>query len=273
MKFHLNAHSLSMRIGHVEWNREARLVTIYIFQMYNSLAIYLLLDVCISMRNYHLPHGGYFHHSNLAVHHDNNYHEHYDSYTSEEVMMHQRQSPRRAKYRYFDYSNSEYNYKCKCSCNRCQKRKPKPKPCCEDFCATECVQNNILVVPYPVPFMVFNQSAPDLTVPPMPPPTTTTTTTTEEPTTPQTTPPTRKTVTVTFSTVPYYQQPYKRFQIISDQNLRRNMGMGNTGIRSPHKFDRLPKYGIIPIPENLALSLMQQIRKDQNNAQFKKRLS
>lgn len=258
--------------------------------MYKILLIYLLLDVCTSSsRNFRISHGGgdeggYAHHSDMTVQHDNNY-QHYDSYSSEEVVM--RASPRRKKkfHRHFDYSDSQYDYKCQCSCTKCKKRKPKPKPCCEEFCATECApQNNILVVPYPVPFMVFNQSVTDFPLPPIPtistkppmmPSSSSTTTTTYEPpttTTTQTTPTTRRTVAVTYSTLPYYDtKPYKRFRIINENNPRRN-NMAKNVLHSSN-FGRLPKYGIVPIPENLALSLMQQIRKDQNNDQLRKRLA
>lgn len=251
--------------------------------MYNVVPIYLLLEVCMSLRN-HLPYDaddGYFHHSELVMQHDNNY-LHYDSYSSEEVMMHNsprqsrlRSGPRSRSNRHIDFSDEEYHYRCKCSCTRCEKQKRKPKPCCEKFCSTQCViPNNILVVPYPVPFIVPPPSSdlPITPIPTQPPttPTTTTTTTTESTTTTECTT-TTVTEISTYSTVPLYQNHInnKRFQILS-QNLRRSMG--NHGLHSS-KYGRLPKYGIVPIPENLAQSLMYQLRKDQNNDQFRSRVA
>lgn len=227
----------------------------------------------MSLTNFHLPRG-----DSYAMQQDNNYQD-YDSYSSDEMEM--REAPhqpnlRSRHHRRMDYSNGEYNSRCKCSCKKCQLQKGTPKACCEEFCATNCVvQNNILVVPYPVPFLV---SPPSFEIPTSssPPPTTTTstsTTTTEQTTTTEMTT-TAITEISTQSTVPYYfnmQNPVKnkRFQILN-QYMRRNMG--NSGIRSP-KFDRLPKYGIVPIPENLARSLMQEIRKDHINDQFRGRVA
>ncbi|KAJ8722228.1 hypothetical protein PYW08_004630 [Mythimna loreyi] len=257
--------------------------------IYNILPTYLLLDVCMSSINIDNPRGGnYLRYSDPALS-DNNY-QNYDSYSSQEIVM--RNAPHRSRKSHrrttADYSDSEFNYKCKCSCTQCQKQKP--KPCCEEFCATECTpQNNILVVPYPVPFIVFNQSTRDFTTlqPTTRPPSTTTTTprttttTTPEPTTTTTEIITRPTFSVTRSTAPYYDPRffnkhdppvYKRYRVVRENNMRRN-NMAINMLRSP-SFGRLPKYGIVPIPENLALNLMEQIKNDKkNNDQYRKRLA
>lgn len=218
------------------------------------------------MRNFHIPHG-YL--DSLAMHHDNY---HYDSYGSEGVVL---RSRRKRYYRNrpsSDYSDSRHDYKwqCKCSCAKCNN----PKPCCMEFCSLQCgIPGNILVVPYPVPYMVqpmSNQTTTSSTTTGSTTPSTTTTPTTK-PTTAETTPSTRQTLPETRSTVAFYvtKGNYKRFRILPEKKIRRNMG-GN--IHRPNEFT-LPKYGIVPIPENLAMKLMHQIRNDQKNDQFRKRLN
>ncbi|XP_026739200.1 uncharacterized protein LOC113502033 isoform X2 [Trichoplusia ni] len=278
--------------------------------VFYSLLIFALLVVnIVSMRNFHIPHP-YFH----AIQHRDYPLD--DSSSSEGVIL--RAHRRHNRHSSSDCSASEHQYNCKCSCQKC-KKKPK-KSCCRDFCATHCPgQSNILVVPYPVPFMLqtgpgnntdtgmlLREAPPDrinithetvtatteATTVAITAETTTTTIATTETTTVTTsqpssfstttkrvltTPVTRRTLdSLRYTLAPqslkkYYSNGagYKRFRILPDKGSRR-IYQSN---QRPAKFEELPKYGIVPIPENLAMNLMHQIRNDQRREEFMRRRS
>ncbi|XP_021200145.3 uncharacterized protein LOC110383669 [Helicoverpa armigera] len=240
----------------------------------NILPLYLLLEINIAMRNSHYPH--YYHSRGMQheMRHDD--YQHYDSYSSDGRVM----RTHRKKYHYRKPNSEESesitweNLKrdrerdCRCSCSQC---KSILKACCSDFCSTQCgTFNNLIVVPYPVPFVVLNQSetsaprarTPDTTASTATSTATTTATTTIQTTTAKSTtstniPMSRRTVAETSSTLSYFElSKLKRFRIIHDKKNRRNM---DYDLHTP-KFDKLPKYGIVPIPEKLAMSLMSQMR-------------
>lgn len=258
------------------------------------------------MRNFHIPHP-YFH----AMQHGD-YHQD-ESSSSEGVIL--RAHRRHNRHSSSDCSASEHQYNCKCNCPKC-KRKPK-KSCCKDFCATHCPgQSNILVVPYPVPFMLqtqttgsgatdnsnallrtadynvvnYTQETTTTTTTTTTAPTTTTTKTTTITTTVataepetftstpviiRTNPATRKTIEAMRNTIDpqiiskYYTRGlgYKRFRVLPDKKTRRIYPSNQRAT----KFEELPRYGIVPIPENLAMNLMHQIRDDQRKEQFMRR--
>ncbi|XP_035440407.2 uncharacterized protein LOC118269406 [Spodoptera frugiperda] len=231
--------------------------------VFSVLLISLLLQVSICMRNFHFPHPHIY---GLGMY---NHYPHYEDYDSESLVV----RSHRNRYHRFkdnsDYSDSEHHYKmaCRCSCVKC--RKPKPKPCCKDFCLQQCsMQNNIFVVPYPVPFVVspLNQSATRAT--------TTEQATTHTSTTPLTISTTTLTTTTTAETkstaVFFVRNQPKRFRIVADKR-RRNMG--NNDIRPPKFRDRLPKYGIVPIPEKLAIRLMEQMRDGHRKNQYRRQVN
>ncbi|CAD0201210.1 unnamed protein product [Chrysodeixis includens] len=246
------------------------------------------------MRNFHIPHP-YLHAMQLGDYlHD-------ESSSSEGVVL--RTHRKRSRHSSSECSESKHYFNCKCSCQNC-KKKPK-KSCCKTFCSKHCPEqaSNILVVPYPVPFVLQTPSTGDNNnlLPKLVSTTDTNTTlgvttTTTITTTPLTTARTTATESTTTSTThrttlshpdpvtrktlqgmrytgapPKKYRPtylkgknYKRFRIMPDKRSRRIF----PGNQRPDDFDELPKYGIVPIPKNLAISLLHQIRNEQRNGQY-----
>lgn len=148
---------------------------------------------------------------------------------------------------------------------------------------------DVIVLPYPIPVMLMPQmppGAPVVTTPSAAPvvttqvsPTQETKPSTETPSstttsTPTTTPSTTETSTGTTSTVAPMPLEYdtttrrvaKRFKIMTIKTYRRK----GDNPPSEMSFNRkLPKYGIVRIPEKLALSLMQKLN-NENKARRKK---
>lgn len=179
-----------------------------------------------------------------------------------------------------EYADSE---ECRCQCNRCDH----PEPCCQQMCVS-CSQR-LLFVPYPYPLVV--------NVPPTVTTKTDTTTTkttatektnTETTTTKIITQPTTETAVTDVPTVlrndasqyvkpraPNTEGANTKDSNHRDKNLRgvdfnNIIFKSHTNSNGDHKYiltslrrtkaNWLPKYGIVPIPDQIAQSLMSQLR-------------
>lgn len=176
--------------------------------------------------------------------------------------------------------NIEYEYdesqECKCSCSRCKNTRKPPKPCCRETCVScnqsemqyQQGQGSLVFVPYPYPVMVPNAMN-DTTTSTS---TTTTTTTMKTPAKPKNT---RRDSSEWKSTSSIEPGLFGRSYIKSQRKSSAET-INDLILRSPHnlKGDRKymltsmrktkptwePKYGIVPIPDNLAEKLMSQLR-------------
>ncbi|XP_045498268.1 uncharacterized protein LOC123696240 [Colias croceus] len=166
---------------------------------------------------------------------------------------------------YDDYDDSS---ECECSCQICEDI----KPCCRNVCVNcfQQPQSSIVIVPYPYPLIISTKQketastpqateqtiAPQVTeqaateAPPDPEPkietTLSTTTTTLEP---ETSPP-----ELLRNKDAYINDIIAKAPHINDRNKFVLTSLRRT------KPNWMPKYGIVPIPENLAEKLMLQLR-------------
>lgn len=174
----------------------------------------------------------------------------------------------------YKYSNSggnlplmEYDYnesdECQCFCSQCKDQRGPPKPCCKEVCFNceemqdqKQGQTGIVFVPYPFPLMVPNLIRNETTSTTSTTTTsTTTTTTTEKPTT-------TRMFAIRRSMLRHNSYSSReRYGDIrrSSQNMNYDSRYMQSSIRKM-KPTWEPRYGIIPIPDNLAENLMSQLR-------------
>ncbi|XP_047503551.1 uncharacterized protein LOC125048743 [Pieris napi] len=145
-----------------------------------------------------------------------------------------------------DYEDYESN-ECTCSCQRCEDI----KPCCRNTC-NNCFQpSSIVIVPYPYPLIISTKQKEATTAPP----TQETTAPVPQETTLAPPPPTELPTTDILRN----NEAYINDIIAKAPNLNKKNKFVLTNLRRT-KPDWVPKYGIVPIPDNLAEKLMLQLR-------------
>ncbi|CAD0201211.1 unnamed protein product [Chrysodeixis includens] len=170
------------------------------------------------------------------------------------------------------YSSSDESDDCDCACNKCDE----PSDCCDSMCKNSCPdprrgsQSSLVFVPYPYPMIVPNPILPKPQPPPQPHP---------QPEPPPTTTP--EATTGTTSTEPPTQRLYLKSQ--NDNNMLDTVlksvvdDYSNIIVKTPDKLKNgsnkymltslrrtkptwMPKFGIVPISDNMAEKLMSQLR-------------
>ncbi|CAG5045225.1 unnamed protein product [Parnassius apollo] len=186
-----------------------------------------------------------------------------------------------------NYDTYRNYYDCKCSCDRCAN----PKPCCTEMCASCPSQTDVIYVPYPVPLVVTVTNSPST------PPSTIAVSGTNSTKAPsitlatsnstgdytERTKPSDKTQTQSPSTQP--PTPHLRYNKLKycppmancrdDKNQEytqktyhrlledKNKSPYNTDFAKSEghtRRDWLPRYGIVPIPDHLAIKFMSELR-------------
>ncbi|CAK1551246.1 unnamed protein product [Leptosia nina] len=144
---------------------------------------------------------------------------------------------------YDDYESPE----CFCSCEVCEEL----QPCCRNICVNCQPSSSIVLVPYPYPLIISTKQKEST---PQPPPTTTETTQTTT-----TTSATTQTTTQPVTAILRNNDAYINDILSKTPNLNKKSKFVLTNLRRT-KPDCMPKYGIVPIPDNLAEKLMLQLR-------------
>lgn len=206
------------------------------------------------------------HHTRHSGHHHKKSHDH------DHEHEHERDHGFALRSRYRDSDESD---DCDCACNKCEQ----PSDCCKNMCKSACPdpraaqgQSSLVFVPYPYPMIVPNpiipktpqNTTPQPQPPPPPPPTTTT-----------------EMVTSTTSTEPPSQRIYLKSQ--NDNNMLDTVlksvvdDYSNIIVKTPDKLKNgnnkymltslrrtkpawMPKFGIVPISDNMAEKLMSQLK-------------